>query len=69
VGLVGFGIGAGFAGIFGLLAGGQDSKVAYATPWPLLVLSFVAIIMICLLSALVSIRTVIKLEPAVVFRG
>jgi putative ABC transport system permease protein len=69
VGLVGFGIGAGFAGIFGLLAGGQDSKVAYSTPWPLLILSFFAIIMICLLSALISIRTVVKLEPAVVFRG
>jgi putative ABC transport system permease protein len=69
VGLVGFGSGAGLAGIFGLLAGGQDSKVAYSTPWPLPLVSFVAIILICLLSALISIRTVVKLEPAVVFRG
>ena len=69
VGLVGFGGGAGLGGIFGLLAGGQDSKVAFATPWPMVVISFVAVIIICLLSALLSIRKVIKLEPAVVFRG
>jgi putative ABC transport system permease protein len=69
VGLVGFGGGAGLGGIFGLLAGGQDSKVAFATPWPMVVISFVAVIVICLLSALISIRKVVKLEPAVVFRG
>jgi putative ABC transport system permease protein len=69
VGLVGFGTGAGLAGIFGLTAGGQDSKIALATPWPLLVISFVLVIAICLLSALISIRKVVRLEPAVVFRG
>jgi putative ABC transport system permease protein len=69
VGLVGFGGGAGLGGIFGLLAGGQDSKIAFATPWPMAVISFVAIILICLLSALISIQKVVKLEPAVVFRG
>jgi putative ABC transport system permease protein len=69
VAVVGFGGGAGMGGIFGLVAGGQDSKVALATPWQLVVISFVAIIVICLGSALVSIRKVVKLEPAVVFRG
>ncbi|HEY0795194.1 MAG TPA: ABC transporter permease [Acidisarcina sp.] len=69
VGLVGFGSGAGLGGIFGLLAGGQDSKIAFATPWPLLVFSFVLIMAICLLSALISIQKVVRLEPAVVFRG
>jgi len=69
VGLVGFGAGAGLAGIFGLVAGGQDSKIALATPWPLLAVSFVLVIAICLLSALISIRKVVRLEPAVVFRG
>ena len=69
VGLVGYGAGAGLGGIFGLIAGGQDSKIAFATPWPMVVISFVAVIAICLLSALISIRKVVKLEPAVVFRG
>ncbi len=69
VGLVGFGAGAGLAGVFGLTAGGQDSKVALSTPWQLLVISFFVVIAICLLSALISIRKVVKLEPAVVFRG
>ncbi len=69
VGLVGFGGGAGLGGIFGMIAGGQDSKMAFNTPWPLVLISFVAIIAICLLSALMSIRKVVKLEPAVVFRG
>jgi ABC-type lipoprotein release transport system permease subunit len=32
-------------------------------------MSFVAVIVICLLAALLSIRKVVKLEPAVVFRG
>ena len=69
VGLVGYGVGAGLAGLFGLVAGGQDSKIALATPWQMVVISFVAVIAICLLSALISIRKVVKLEPAVVFRG
>jgi putative ABC transport system permease protein len=69
VGLVGFGIGAGLAGLFGLIAGGPDSKIALTTPWQLLIISFVLVITICLLSALISIRKVVKLEPAVVFRG
>ena len=69
VGLVGFGAGAGLGGIFGLIAGGQDSKIAFATPWPLLVFSFVLIMAICMLSALISIQKVVRLEPAVVFRG
>lgn len=69
VGLVGFGVGAGLAGVFGLLAGGPDSKVAITTPWQLLIISFCLVLMICLLSALISIRKVVRLEPAVVFRG
>jgi len=68
-GLVGFGTGAGLAGILGIFAGGPDSKLALATPWPLAILSFITIMAICLLSALISIRKVVKLEPAVVFRG
>jgi putative ABC transport system permease protein len=69
VALVGFGSGAGLGGIFGLIGGGKNSKMAFYTPWPLVVISFVLIILICLMSAVISIRKVVKLEPAVVFRG
>ena len=68
VGLIGFGIGGGMAGIFGLLAG-SNSKVAYLAPWQLAAIAFVAVLGICLLASLASIRRVIKLEPAVVFHG
>lgn len=67
VGLIGYGIGAGAASLIGFL--GRDSRVAFFTPYQLLVISFVVIMAICLLSSLISIRRVLKLEPAVVFRG
>jgi putative ABC transport system permease protein len=69
VALVGFGTGSGLGGVFGLIGGGKNSKIAFATPWPLVLISFVLIMVICLLSALISIRKVVNLEPAVVFRG
>jgi putative ABC transport system permease protein len=69
VGLVGYGVGAGLGGVFGLFAGGPDSKIAFATPPLLLLVSFLAVIFICMVSALISIRKVVRLEPAVVFHG
>jgi len=69
VGLVGYGTGAGLGAIFGFLAGGQNSKVAFATPPLLVIISFAIVLFICMASALVSIRKVVRLEPAVVFRG
>jgi putative ABC transport system permease protein len=69
VGLVGYGAGAGLGGVFGLFAGGPDSKIAFATPPLLVIISFLAVIFICMVSALISIRKVVRLEPAVVFRG
>ncbi len=68
VGLIGFGIGGGLASIFGLSAG-PYSKVAFEAPWELAAIGFLAVLSICLLSSLASIRRVLKLEPAVVFHG
>src|SRR5262249_33843168 len=67
VGLIGYGIGAGAATLIGWL--GKGGKLAFFTPYQLLVISFIVTIMICLLASLVSIKRVLKLEPAVVFRA
>ncbi len=67
VGLIGFGIGVGFASIFGKVAG--HSPLAFRMPWQLLFLSGSAVLIICTLSAMLSMRKVIALEPAVVFKG
>ena len=47
-------------------AGGE---LAFYTPWQLLPITGGAIVLICVLSSILSIRRVIVLEPAVVFRG
>jgi putative ABC transport system permease protein len=38
-------------------------------PWQLLAVTGFAIMLICVASSLVSIRKVIQLEPAIVFKG
>lgn len=68
VGLIGFGIGGGLASIFGFAAGPQ-SKIAFAAPWELAAIALCAVLIICLLASLASIRRVLQLEPAVVFHG
>lgn len=67
VGLIGYGIGAGAATFIGWSA--RSGRLAFYTPYQLLVLSFGITMFICLLSSLVSIQRVLRLEPAVVFRG
>lgn len=67
VGFIGYGIGVGFAALFGNLVGG--SELAFLLSWDRLLFSAFVVIFICALSALISIRKVIRLEPAVVFRS
>jgi putative ABC transport system permease protein len=67
VGLLGYGIGIGLAAYFGYSS--QGGELAYFTPWELLPITFAAVILICILSSILSVRRVIVLEPAVVFRG
>jgi putative ABC transport system permease protein len=68
VGGVGYGLGVGAASAWGMLVSGR-TQLAFRLPWHLLVVSAVAVLVICLSSAAVSIRKVMKLEPAVVFRS
>ena len=68
VGCIGYGIGIGLATLFGLgVAGNGD--LPFVETWPLLGGVFVALLAICGLSSVISIRKLAKLEPAIVFRG
>jgi putative ABC transport system permease protein len=71
VGAVGYGIGIGLAAGFGELMGRVVKTVppAFFMPWQVPALTAVAVGLIIVLSSLVSIRRVLVLEPAVVFRG
>ena len=66
VGLLGYGIGVGLAALFGWSVRGTE--LAFFTPWQLLPITAGAIVLICILSSLLSVQRVIRLEPAIVFR-
>jgi putative ABC transport system permease protein len=67
VGVIGYGLGVGAASLFGYLS--RSSELAFFMPWQLLAVTGVAITLICVASSLISIRKVIGLEPAIVFKG
>lgn len=67
VGLIGWGLGVGIAAMFGRAA--QGGVLAFRTVWQLLLMSGGAVTAICVLAAMLSIHKVVKLEPAVVFKG
>ena len=67
VGSVGYGLGVGLAAAFGRAT--QGSELAFRLPWQVLGLTLAAVMIICVLAALLSIRKVMKLEPAIVFKG
>lgn len=66
-GLIGYGIGVGAGSLVGVLA--SKSELAFYLPWQLLVGVGIAIAVICMLSSLLSMSKVIRLEPAIVFKG
>lgn len=67
VATVGFGMGTGLAALFGNASKG--SALAFKLPWQLLVVSAAAVTVISMLSAILSMRRVITLEPAIVFKS
>ncbi len=67
VGAIGYGMGVGAATVFGYLT--RNSELAFRMPWQVLALSAGAVLLICIASALLSIRSVIRLEPAIVFKS
>jgi putative ABC transport system permease protein len=68
VGLLGYGLGVGLAALFGEVVP-HFSRLAFYMPWQVLVGTAAVVAVIVTLSSLVSIRKVLVLEPAVVFRG
>jgi putative ABC transport system permease protein len=67
VGLIGYGLGVGAAAAMGV--GLRNTELAFRMPWQLLLVSGGAVALICVLSALLSIWKVVRLEPAIVFKG
>lgn len=67
VGAIGYGLGVGLTSLFGWAM--RNTILAFKFPWQLLVFSGLGVTLICIFAALISIRKVITLEPAVVFKG
>jgi putative ABC transport system permease protein len=66
VGSIGYGLGVGAASVFGYIS--RHSELAFRLPWQLLAISAGAVTIICAGSAIISMRKVITLEPAIVFK-
>ena len=68
VGFTGFGIGAGICAAFAAATSGS-SDLSLVINWQLLLGSGTAVMVIILFAALLSLRKVLQLEPAIVFKG
>lgn len=67
VGAIGYGLGVGLTALFGFAM--RNTILAFKFPWQLLVFSGAGVTLICVFAALISIRKVILLEPAIVFKS
>lgn len=67
VGSIGYGIGVGLTAFFGYSM--RETILAFRFPWQLLIFSGAGVSLICMFAAFISILKVIRLEPAVVFKG
>ncbi len=68
VSVLGYSLGVGLAALFGELNKNNDT-LAFFMPWQILAITGGAVVVIGILSSLLSVRRVMVLEPAVVFRG
>ena len=68
VGLIGYGLGVGLTVLFGMVVM-RTGQPPFLLPYQLPLATLVVILLICSLAALLGIRKIYKLEPAVVFRG
>lgn len=67
VGFVGYGLGVGVATVFGLTVG--RNELAFRLLPETLALTGCAVVLICIIASLLSIQKVMRLEPAIVFKG
>jgi putative ABC transport system permease protein len=68
VGLIGYGLGVGLTALFGV-AVLKNGQPPFLLPYQLPLFTLIVILLICAFAALLGIRKIYKLEPAVVFRG
>jgi putative ABC transport system permease protein len=68
VGMIGYGLGVGLTVLFGL-AVVKTGQPPFLLPYQLPLFTLVVILFICMFAALLGIRKIYKLEPAIVFRG
>ncbi|MDX2116641.1 MAG: ABC transporter permease [Planctomycetota bacterium] len=66
-GLIGFGLGIGASCVLGFVMSGTG--LPYRLMWPTFLITGVFVIVVCVLSAIVSARQAVRLEPGIVFRG
>jgi putative ABC transport system permease protein len=69
VGVIGYGVGVGLAALFGFAISGGRSRLSFFMPWQVLAITAAAVFVIVLLASLLSIRKVLVVDPAIVFRG
>jgi putative ABC transport system permease protein len=69
VGIVGYGVGVGLAAAFGYAATRGLTRLSFFMPWEVLAMTAVAVFLIVLLASILSIRKVLVVDPAIVFRG
>lgn len=67
VGVFGYGLGVGAAAIFGIVVK-EAQRIAFLMPWQVLALTGALVLLMILISALISIRRVLILQPARVFQ-
>jgi putative ABC transport system permease protein len=68
VGVIGYGLGVGSAALFGEYVIGHG-RLAFFLPWQVLVTAGAAVLLIVTLSSVLSLRRVLVLEPAQVFKS
>jgi putative ABC transport system permease protein len=68
VGVIGYGIGVGGAGVFSWFGSSPGTELSTYFPWQLMLLSLAAMIICVAAGSLLSLRRVLQLEPAIVFK-
>jgi putative ABC transport system permease protein len=68
VGLIGYGLGVGMAALFGLLLP-ESAPLAYYTPPQLIWIILALVLSFCMIASCLSLYRVLRIDPAIVFRG
>jgi putative ABC transport system permease protein len=66
VGAIGSGLGMGVASLTSILS--KNSELAFYLPWQIPIITILATTLITLITAVISLRRVMRLEPGIVFR-